>query len=98
MDWAASTTPASTSLREVSTMRAMKGAAEMTRGGMAPRTPIFVPTSSLVKGMTHTIKMMKGRDRPTLMTQPTQRFRVRWGQMPCSPVRISSTPRGRPSI
>ena len=30
MDWAASTTPASTSEREVSTMRAMKGAAETT--------------------------------------------------------------------
>ena len=28
MDWAASTTPVSTSAREVSTIRAMKGAAE----------------------------------------------------------------------
>ena len=36
MDWAASTTPASTSFREVSTIRAMKGAADTTRGTMAP--------------------------------------------------------------
>ena len=70
MDWAASTTPASTSDREVSTMRAMKGAAETTRGTMAPRTPILVPTISLVKSMMATIRMMKGRDRPTLMIQP----------------------------
>ena len=78
-------------------MRAMKGAAEMTSGGIAPSTPIFVPTRILVKGMTHTIKMMKGRERPTLMTHPTQRFSVWCGQMPWSPVSTSSTPRGRPS-
>ena len=70
MDWAASTTPASTSEREVSTMRAMKGAAEITRGGIAPRMPILVPTSSFVKSMMDTIKIMKGRERPTLMIQP----------------------------
>ena len=51
-------------------MRAMKGAAETTRGTMAPRTPILVPTISLVKSMMATIRMMKGRDRPTLMIQP----------------------------
>ena len=51
MDWAASTTPASTSLREVSTIRATKGAAEITRGTMAPLTPMAVPTTSRVKGM-----------------------------------------------
>ena len=36
MDWAASTTPASTSFREVSTIRAMKGAADTTRGRWRP--------------------------------------------------------------
>ena len=45
MDWAASTTPASTSFREVSTIRAMKGAADTTRGTMAPLTPMVVPTT-----------------------------------------------------
>ena len=48
MDWAASTTPASTSLREVSTIRATKGAAEITSGGMAPLMPMAVPTSRRV--------------------------------------------------
>ena len=50
MDWAASTTPASTSLREVSTIRAIKGAAETTSGGMAPLTPMVVPTIRLGEG------------------------------------------------
>ena len=52
MAWAASTTPASTSAREVSTIRAIKGAAEITSGTMAPRMPILVPTSNFVKSMT----------------------------------------------
>ena len=73
MDWAASTTPASTSLREVSTIRAMKGAAEITSGGMAPLTPMVVPTTRRVKGMTATIRMMKGMDRPMLTIQSSTR-------------------------
>ena len=96
MDWAASTTPASTSARDVSTMRAMKGAAETTRGTMAPGTPILVPTRALVKGMMAIIKMMKGRERPTLMIQPKTRLSHLWGQMPWGWVMLSSTPRGRP--
>ena len=96
MDWAASTTPASTSAREVSTIRAMKGAAETTRGTMAPRMPILVPTMSLVKSMMAIIRMMKGRERPTLMIQPTIRLTHLWGQMPWGWVMFSSTPRGRP--
>ena len=73
MDWAASTTPASTSLREVSTIRAMKGAAETTRGTMAPRTPMVVPTTIRVKGMMATIRIMKGMDRPMLTIQSSTR-------------------------
>lgn len=42
-------------------MRAIKGAAETIRGTMAPFTPIFVPTMSLVKGMMATIRMIKGK-------------------------------------
>ena len=96
MDWAASTTPASTSDSEVSTRRAMKGAAETTRGTMAPLTPILVPTTSLVKGMMAIIRMMKGRERPTLMIQPRMRLSHLWGQMPWGWVMTSSTPRGSP--
>ena len=96
MDWAASTTPASTSAREVSTMRAMKGAAETTRGTMAPRIPSLVPTMTLVKGMMATMRMMKGRERPTLMIQPSTRLNHLWGQMPWGWVILRRTPRGRP--
>ena len=48
----------------------MKGAAETTRGTMAPLTPILVPTTSLVKGMMATIRMIKGTERPMLTIQP----------------------------
>ena len=51
-------------------MRAMKGAAETTRGTMAPLTPILVPATSLVKGMMATIRMIKGTERPMLTIQP----------------------------
>ena len=74
----------------------MKGAAETTRGTMAPRTPILVPTSSLVKSIMAIIKMMKGSDRPMLMIHARTRLRFLWGQMPWSPVRTSKTPSGRP--
>ena len=73
MDWAASTTPASTSFREVSTIRAMKGAADTTRGTMAPLTPMVVPTTIRVKGIMATIRMMKGTDRPMLTIQSSTR-------------------------
>ena len=96
MDWAASTTPASTSAREVSTIRAIKGAAETTRGTMAPGTPILVPTMSLVKSMMAIIKMIKGRERPTLMIQPSTRLNHLWGQMPWGWVILRRTPKGRP--
>ena len=96
MDWAASTTPASTSAREVSTMRAMKGAAETTRGTTAPLTPILVPTTSLVKGMMATIRMMKGMDRPMLTIQPRIWLTALLGRMPWGWVTVRATPRGRP--
>ena len=75
---------------------AMNGAAETTRGTMAPGTPILVPTRALVKGMMAIIRMMKGRERPTLMIQPRMRLSHLWGQMPWGWVMLSSTPRGRP--
>ena len=37
---------------------------------MAPLTPILVPTTSLVKGMMATIRMIKGMERPMLTIQP----------------------------
>ena len=74
----------------------MKGAAETTRGTTAPRMPTLVPTSSLVKSMMASIKMMKGSERPTLMIQPRARLSHLWGQMPWDWVMTSSTPRGSP--
>ena len=98
MDWAASTTPPSTSDRDDSTIRAIKGAAEITRGGIAPRTPIFVPTRNFVKSSSKIIRIIKGMDRPMLIIQPTMRLHQGRSQMPPGRVTISSTPRGRPMI
>ena len=77
-------------------MRAMKGAAETTSGTMAPLTPILVPTTSLVKGMMATIRMMKGMERPMLTIQPRIRLTALLGRMPWGRVTMSATPSGRP--
>ncbi|MOA26957.1 hypothetical protein D3C78_1477890 [compost metagenome] len=60
---AASITPRSTSLSAVSTNRAKNGAAPITSGGIVPRTPIEVPTISLVIGIKATIKIINGTER-----------------------------------
>ncbi len=43
----------------------------MVSGTMAALVPMEVPTSSRVKGMIATIRMMKGTERPTLVTAPS---------------------------
>jgi hypothetical protein len=96
MDWAASMTPASTSLREVSTIRATKGAEATTRGRMAPRRPSRVPMTSLVKGNRATIKMAKGKERPMLMIHPSTALTGPLGRMPWGWVSTETTPMGRP--
>ena len=78
-------------------MRAMKGAAETTRGTMAPLTPILVPATSLVKGMMATIRMIKGTERPMLTIQPKIWFTVLLGRMPWGWVTVRATPSGSPS-
>ena len=42
------------------------------------------------------IKMIKGRERPTLMIQPSTRLNHLWGQMPWGWVILRRTPKGRP--
>ena len=68
MDWAASTTPPSTSSREASMSLATKGAAAMTRGTTVALLPMVVPTRKRVKGMTAIIRIRKGKDRVRFTT------------------------------
>ena len=96
MDRAASMTPRSTSRAELSTMRAMKGAAAMVSGDSVAFEPMVVPMIARVTGMTHTSRMMKGTDLNRLMTTPSTLLNTGRGFRPWGSVRISSKPRGRP--
>ncbi len=66
--WAASTTPASTSRRDVSTILATNGIAAIVSGTIAAPVPMEVPIKSLVNGIIATIRMTKGIDLPILTT------------------------------
>ena len=97
MDWAASTTPLSTSRMEASTSRATKGKAATMRGMMVATVPMLVPMISRERGMTRTIRMRKGTERRMLMMKLRTVITGRGRGMtpPSSPATIS-TPRGRP--
>ena len=98
MAWAASMTPLSTSRREASTSRATKGAAAMTSGGMEAMVPILVPTRSLLRGRTISIRIRKGTERRMLMTKlRTFITGAGRGRTPSRSPATSSTPRIRPS-
>ena len=71
IDCAASTTPASTSLTELSTMRATKGKAAIKSGGTMAEAPMVVPISRRVKGMSSMRRMRKGAARKKLMMAPS---------------------------
>ena len=71
MDWAASMTPWSTSRREDSTIRAIRGKAAMTMGGMVAAVPTLVPTMILDRGREMIMRIRKGTLRSTLMIQPS---------------------------
>ena len=66
MEWAASITPLSTSIKEDSTMRAINGAAENVSETMAAVGPKEVPTMVRVTGISMTINKRKGIERVTL--------------------------------
>jgi hypothetical protein len=97
MDSAASTFPAATSRRLVSTSRARNGTAPIVSGTMAAVDPIVVPTIPRVTGATSTSRMMKGSARPRLTTSPRTRFSGGRGASPPGAVTVSSTPSGTPS-
>jgi hypothetical protein len=60
---AAIITPASTSERLVSTIRATKGAAAIDRGIITACGPILVPTMNRDRGISRIIRIMNGRER-----------------------------------
>ena len=97
MLWAASTTPWSTSRRLPSTIRATRGKAAMTMGGMVAMVPTLVPTMTLDRGRQIIIRIRKGTLRSRLMTTFITVIMGlgRGFTPPFSPV-TSSTPRGRP--
>ncbi len=73
-------------------MRATNGAVATTRGGMTPTTPVEVPTSACVAGMRAMSKMMNGRERPMLTTQPKTALSAGTGRRPPGAVRCKITP------
>ncbi len=74
MDCAASMRPGSTSRRDTSAIRAKNGVALTASGTIAAQTPIVVPTTSRVKGISATSSTMKGTARKPFTTRPTRRL------------------------
>ena len=61
-------------------MRAMKGVAESTSGGMVPRMPEPVPMMRRVSGMMDTMSTMNGKERQMLTAQPSTALSTRMGR------------------
>ena len=97
MLWAASMMLGLISRRLLSTKRAMKGKAAMTRGTTEAGVPTTVPTMSRVRGKTMIIRIRKGTDRSRLMmTLRTLRIHLGIRRIfPSSPA-TRRTPRGSP--
>src|SRR3954469_21188737 len=93
---AASMRPWSTSRSEVSTSRAMKGAAASVSGTTAAAVPIDEPVMMRVNGMIATSRMMKGVERTALTMPPTTRLTPVFCSTPPRSVRRSNTPSGMP--
>ena len=83
-------------MTELSTMRATKGNAAMTSGGMVAVEPMEVPTIKRVVGMSAMSRMRKGTERSRLMKVPSTLFSVGMGWMPSGSEMTSSRPSGSP--
>ena len=75
----------------------MNGAAESVSGTSAAVAPMDVPTRARVKGMMKNIKIINGRLRRMLTTQPNTALNRGAGAMPPGFVMVSTTPMGSPS-
>ena len=62
--------------KTLNTILATKGAAAIVRGTIAATGPIALPTINLVSGITATIRITKGIERPILMIVPKIVLRV----------------------
>ncbi len=95
--WTASTSPPSTSRTDVSTSRAKNGMAPTASGTVAACQPIEVPTIARVNGISATIRITNGSERPMFTTAPVTLLTVRLCSRPPLPVSTSRMPSGRPS-
>ena len=103
-DFAASTSPSSTSRSAISTRRAKKGMAATVSGTAAATDPIDEPTIARDTGMSSTMRMMNGSDLPTFtrkpstawMTAPRRGERNGSEMMPPVSVPTSTTPIASP--
>ena len=96
-DWAISMMFGFSSRRAPSTSRATKGNAAITSGTITPASPTADPSSIRVKGISSTIRMMKGADRSRLMIQfSTVISHLGSGRIPLASPVTRITPRGSP--
>ena len=70
IDKAASTNPAGTSFKDVSTCLPINGIDAITSGTIAAVVPIAEPTNNLVSGIIATIKIIKGIERIAFTIEP----------------------------
>ena len=93
---AASITPLSISLSEVSTILAKKGIAAADNETLAAPGPIGVPTIKIVKGINATSKIINGTERTILTIKPITEFNARFSKNNPLSVVNSKIPSGRP--
>ena len=91
---AASITPAGTSFKEDSTMRATYGAAAMINVTMTAPLPVEVPSSSFAAGIMATMRMTAGMERKKFTMKPSTTPLL--GCSPSLSVAQRMTPSGRP--
>ena len=96
MACAASITPAGTSFKEDSTMRATYGAAAMINVTMTAPLPVEVPSSSFAAGIMATMRMTAGMERKKFTIKPSTVLTPLLGCSPSLSVAQRMTPSGRP--
>ena len=98
MAFAASVKPFGTSTKALAVKRATNGMAQMLNGIMAAVVPSVVFKMKRVKGNKMINKIMKGMERPMLITIFKMRFKRAFCRISPLPVRKVSTPKGKPTI
>jgi hypothetical protein len=89
--------PGLSSFKDVSTSLATNGIAAITSDTVAALGPSEVPATALVNGISTTIKIINGIERPILTITLRRQFRIGFGAIEPGSVIVRITPSGSPN-